>query len=370
MANMYASIDLYNKFSNLRQPVSRLRLYNKYGLTDYETDSTTYTKMYSIEPANWLNEISSSRVEAVFYDSTTDKYHLRPGVLAPTQGGSGGWFTLDGLASTVYSVNNVYDRLSPTNNEITIYKIADASAVPALSFTDPGDNVVKYLIKPDCINVTKCGWYTELELSDLGFSLTQPIIPKEFGGSFADNSSIALTLDLVGDTLLKNHLLRRPSIVPFNGELVVGGNIKTSPVPSEEGDYGYMDDQHDFNMSYIETGYVGKPTVFYSSTLTEQVGVWGTIPMSYETRAYLRSAAYQGNNMNLSANSTNHLYGQGESTGLPAESGKTYTLTGAYRNNDASVSITGCSLTIISNQVRLVWGATAAQVCYVTIEVS
>lgn len=370
MANMYASIDLYNKFSNLRQPVNRLRLYNKYGLTDYETDSTTYTKMYSIEPANWLNEISSSRVEAVFYDSTTNKYHLRPGVLAPTQGGSGGWFTLDGLASTVYSVNNVYDRLSPTNNEITIYKIADASAVPALSFTDPGDNVVKYLIKPDCISVTKCGWYTELELSDLGFSLTQPIIPKEFGGSFADNSSIALTLDLVGDTLLKNHLLRKPSINPFSGELVIGGNLKKTIPPSEEGDYGYMDLNRDFNMSDIEIGYVGKPTVFYSSTLSEQTGTWGTIQLTREIKGYLRGAAYQTSNKSLSANSSNYLYPEGESSFLAGDSSKTYTLTGAYTNNGTSVSITGCSVAVTSDNLKLEWGSTAANVCYVTIEES
>lgn len=191
-----------------------------------------------------------------------------------------------------------------------------------------------------------------------------------FSGSFVDDSTQLLTLDLAGNRIFKNHLLRRLSITPFNGELVVGGNIKTTPIPSEEGDYGYMDDLHDFHMYYIETGNVGKPTVFYSSILTEKTGEWGTIPMSYETRGYLRSATYQGSNKAVTANSTNYLYPQGESGGMPAEAGKTYTLTGAYTNADASVSIDGCSLTIVSNQVRLIWGPTAAQVCYVTIEVS
>ena len=237
-----------------------------------------------------------------------------------------------------------------------------------------GFDVENYDPNPEYIDVDK-SIYAGIGFNSIQFFIENGLIEKPkvnaYSGSFADGSIITFEdLDGAGGIVIKNYLSRHPSIMPFNGELVSGGNIKTTPIPSEEGDYGYMDDQHDFNMSYIETGYVGKPTVFYSSTLTEKAGEWGTIPMSYEIRGYLRSAAYQTSNMNVSANSTYYLYGQGESTGLPAESGKTYTLTGAYRNNDASVSITGCSLTIISNQVRLVWGATAAQVCYVTIEVS
>lgn len=106
---------------------------------------------------------------------------------------------------------------------------------------------------------------------------------------------------------------------------------------------------------------------------TNKLYVWlgGSIePPVQEIRGYLRSAAYQTSNMNLSANSTNHLYGQGESGFLAAEAGKTYTLTGAYRNNDASVDISGCSLSIVNNTVKLVWGSTSAQVCYITIDVA
>lgn len=237
-----------------------------------------------------------------------------------------------------------------------------------------GFDVENYDPNPEYIDVDK-SIYAGIGFNSIQFFIENGLIEKPkvnaYSGSFADGSIITFEdLDGAGGIVIKNYLSRHPSIVPFNGELVAGGNIKTTPIPSEEGDYGYMDDQHDFNMSYIETGYVGKPTIFYSSTLTEKVGVWGTIPMSYETRGYLRSAAYQGSNKAVTANSTNYLYLQGESGGMPAEAGKTYTLTGAYTNTDASVSIDGCSLTIVSDQVRLVWGDTAAQVCYVTIEVS
>lgn len=227
---------------------------------------------------------------------------------------------------------------------------------------------------PTYINETKT-IYTGIGYNSIQFFIENGLIEKEkinaYSGSFADGSIITFEdLDGAGGIVIKNYLSRHPSIMPFNGELVAGGNIKTTPIPSEEGDYGYMNDTRDFDMSYIEIGHVGKPTVFYSSILTEKTGEWGTIPMSYETRGYLRSAAYQGSNKAVTANSTNYLYLQGESGGMSAEADKTYTLTGAYTNTDASVSIEGCSLTIVSSQVRLVWGATAAQVCYVTIEVS
>ena len=372
MAVKYASLDLYNKFENVRTPVSSTYLRDRLGLKSNATDDTSYTKAYSIESERWLQEISSSFVSAIFYDSTDNKYHFRPGALSPVSGQIGGWFTLDEMSSAVYFNNNSRDRMSLSNTVATVYKLSDSSVVPAVSFVDPSSNTTKYLIRPDYItsSMTKCGWYTETELNDLGFSLTQPIIPKEFGGSFADNSSIALTLDLVGDTLLKNHLLRKPSITPFSGELVIGGNLKKAIPPSEEGDYGYMDLNRDFNMSDIETGYVGKPTVFYSSTLSEQTGTWGTIQLTREIKGYLRGAAYQTSNKSLSANSSNYLYPEGESSFLAGDSSKTYTLIGAYTNNGTSVSITGCSVAVISGNLKLEWGSTAANVCYVTIEES
>lgn len=367
MANIYASIDLYNKFSDLRWPINRNILYFTYGLTDYQTDSTTYTHMYSIETATWLQEVTST-VGDIFYDNTYGLFFLSN--LYSDVNRSTRWFTLNDMVTNVYTASSSISRLSPTNNQVTVYRVSDSAVVPAISIVDPHGNITRYLVRPDYNPTPDCNWWDEENLEMYGFSLTRPIPLQGFCGSFADDSMTLLTSDLAGDRIFKDILLRHQSITPFNGELVTGGNIKISIPPSELGDYGYMDDVRDFDMSYVETGYVGKPTVFYSSTLTEKVGAWGTIPMTQSIRAYLRSAAYQGNNMNVSASSTNHLYGQGESSFLPAESGKTYTLTGAYKNNDTSVSIEGCSLSIVSNTVKLVWGSTAAQVCYVTIDVN
>lgn len=88
--------------------------------------------------------------------------------------------------------------------------------------------------------------------------------------------------------------------------------------------------------------------------------------------AYLRSAAYQTSNKSVAANSSNYLYPEGGSGFVAWDSTKTYTLTGAYRNNDASVDITGASLTMVEsggNQyLSLTWGPTAAQVCYITYD--
>ena len=238
-----------------------------------------------------------------------------------------------------------------------------------------GFDVENYDPNPESIFVEQ-SIYTGIGADTVQFLIEEGIIEKPsvlaYSGLFADGSVTTFDdLDGAGGILVKNVLRRHDSINPFNGELepIIGGEIEIYIAP-EFGDYGYMNDLRDHDLKPIEIGYLDKPSVSYDNNLVEKVGDWGTIPMTQSIRGYLRSAAYQTSNMNVSANTTYYLYGQGESVGLPAEAGKTYTLTGAYRNNDASVSITGCSLTIVSNQVRLVWGSTAAQVCYVTIDVT
>ena len=135
------------------------------------------------------------------------------------------------------------------------------------------------------------------------------------------------------------------------------------------GDHGFMSDSGDIAYQ-AEHGVVDRPTGLYTNTLVERgPGEHGTIPMAQEIRGYLRAASYQTANKSVTANSSNYLYGQGESGFLAAETGKTYSLTGAYTNADASVDITGCSISVTSGNVKLEWGSTAANVCYVTISV-
>jgi hypothetical protein len=95
-------------------------------------------------------------------------------------------------------------------------------------------------------------------------------------------------------------------------------------------------------------------------------------PVVESKSAYLRSAAYQTSNKSVAANSSNYLYPAGESGFVEWDSTKTYTLTGAYRNNDAPVDITGASLAMAESsgnqRLSLIWGPTAAQVCYITYD--
>ena len=237
-----------------------------------------------------------------------------------------------------------------------------------------GFDVENYDPNPEYIDVDK-SIYTGIGFNSIQFLIEEGLIEKPhvmaYSGSFADGSITTFEdLDGAGGIVIKNYLSRHSSITPFNGELVVGGNIKKTIPPSEEGDYGYMNDTRDFDMSDIEIGYVGKPVVFYSSTLTEKTGTWGTIPMSRELKGYLRGAAYQTSNKAVSANSSNYLYPEGESGFLQGDASKTYTLTGAYTNTGTSVSIVGCSVVLTSGNLKLEWGSTAASVCYVTIEES
>lgn len=134
-------------------------------------------------------------------------------------------------------------------------------------------------------------------------------------------------------------------------------------------DYGYMTDSTDVGVEKIEIDYVGKPKVFYSCTLSEKFGFWGTIEVPETKRGYLRSAVYQSTNKSVSANSNNFLYGQGESTTLYGVQYHTYQLLKAYNAAGVEVSTEGAKLALVSSgglwSLRLLWGPTAASFCYV-----
>ncbi|MBR2307207.1 MAG: hypothetical protein IKA48_08425 [Fibrobacter sp.] len=104
------------------------------------------------------------------------------------------------------------------------------------------------------------------------------------------------------------------------------------------------------------------------------VPVYGEIDMAVDAIAYLRASAYQHLNKAVTANSSNVLYESGADAGLAVDGTKTYTLLGAYTNADVSVDITGASLTLLASgglyYLRLVWGPTAAQVCYIKYRIS
>ena len=104
------------------------------------------------------------------------------------------------------------------------------------------------------------------------------------------------------------------------------------------------------------------------------VPVYGEIDMAVDAVAYLRASAYQHLNKSVTANSSNVLYESGADAGLSVDDSKTYTLLGAYTNADAAVDTTGASLTMLASDglyyLRLVWGPTAAQVCYIQYRIS
>lgn len=134
-------------------------------------------------------------------------------------------------------------------------------------------------------------------------------------------------------------------------------------------DYGYMTNSTDVGVEKIEIDYVGKPKVFYSCTLSEKFGFWGTIEIPETQRGYLRSAAYQSTNKTVSANSNNFLYGQGESTTLYGDQYHTYQLLKAYNAAGVEISTEGAKLALVSSgglwSLRLLWGPTAASFCYI-----
>lgn len=137
------------------------------------------------------------------------------------------------------------------------------------------------------------------------------------------------------------------------------------------GTYGLMTDNGDENVQGAVYGdEIGRPTALYTNTLEEnEPGTYGEIETAVEATAYLRSSAYQHLNKNVTANSTNFLYDAGADVSLYVDGAKTYTLISAYTNGGASVDITGSSLTLIESSgqysLRLIWGQTAAQVCYI-----
>lgn len=141
------------------------------------------------------------------------------------------------------------------------------------------------------------------------------------------------------------------------------------------GDYGEMDDDGDSNTKESPKGEMdGTPFAVYKIQLEEgDEGLYGEIDLAVEATAYLRASAYQHLNKSVSANSSNVLYEAGSDTGLSVDNTKAYTLKGAYTNADVSVDITGASLNLLESgglyYLRLVWGSTAAQVCYIKYEI-
>ena len=136
------------------------------------------------------------------------------------------------------------------------------------------------------------------------------------------------------------------------------------------GDYGEMDSDGDLNKQDSPKGEMsGAIFAIFKLILEEEPqSIYGEIDMAVEVKGYLRSAAYQGSNKSLTANSSNFLYPECGDSFLQATAGKTYTLKGAYTNNNTSVDITGCSVSISGTNIKLEWGSTAANVCYVIIE--
>ena len=88
-------------------------------------------------------------------------------------------------------------------------------------------------------------------------------------------------------------------------------------------------------------------------------------------KAFTRSSAYQNLNKSLAANTSHYLYEEGMDTALDVISGASYTLTGAFTAAGVSVDITGCFLNAnaIDGKLRLIWGPTAAAVCYITYSI-
>lgn len=138
------------------------------------------------------------------------------------------------------------------------------------------------------------------------------------------------------------------------------------------GDHGEIYGADDINILQSPYGDdIGKPFALYTNTLEDgDNGLYGDIDLAVQAKAYLRASAYQHLNKSVSANSSNVLYESGSDTGLSVDNSKTYTLIGAYTNADVSVDITGASLTLLESgglyYLRLLWGSTGANVCYIT----
>jgi hypothetical protein len=90
--------------------------------------------------------------------------------------------------------------------------------------------------------------------------------------------------------------------------------------------------------------------------------------------AFMRGANYQNANKSVSANASEAIYDDGASVTLLVDGSKTYTLLRAYNKDDVELNITGASLALSASgsnyQLKLNWGATAAQICYIEYTVS
>ena len=145
------------------------------------------------------------------------------------------------------------------------------------------------------------------------------------------------------------------------------------PVP-EDGPYGIMTDDEDLNLRGVLFGTVGDHQALAGADLIPgEAPPYGTISLAVSATAYLRSSGYQNLNKSVSANSSNYLYESGSSASMYADSSKTYTLTGAYTAANVAVDTTGAYLYFVESgdldSLRLMWGPTAANVCYITFTI-
>ena len=154
MTNKYAGEDLYTSF-NIRAPQERNDLYHKYGLTDNATRSM---------PAYYCNNNNSWGQETgtILFDSVTGKY-FRANQFVDSSNTSR-WFTLDQLSQT-------NARLSPSNTSVEVYNYS-CILVRTFSYTDPTDNVTKYLIAGSNLH-----WRTVSEMNNSGFFFEEVYAP-------------------------------------------------------------------------------------------------------------------------------------------------------------------------------------------------
>lgn len=105
----------------------------------------------------------------------------------------------------------------------------------------------------------------------------------------------------------------------------------------------------------------------YTNTLTPNDGYAFIKPVQID--GFLRSSAYQNQNRTLTANTEYYLYGKDSDATTDGTSQTVYNLVGAYTNNDVSVPLNGATLIVSSNKLKLVWGNTTANVCYILYEI-
>lgn len=359
-----------------------------YGYTTFPTNSTNFI---SCEIGADFGTYDATQGYAYIdqVGSEVDGYEYNATYFYPVQpDGWGYWYDINLLATL---------GAAPETSLMVWLLDSTNTSVKSLSVTTNGEGSTRYFIANEIVldsNNDTVYWFAEADLYTYGFSYPQcyvqlaevplddPDVAVDYletiTGMSHDSANAAIyeyvnsgyTTGIGG---LKNSLdaalfarlwnEHYPSADVGGLAEVVIANVDVSF------DYGYMTDSADIDVNKIEIDYVDKPKVFYSCTLSEGIGFWGTIEIPVTQRAYLRSAAYQSSNKSVSANSNNFLYGQGESTTLYGVQYHTYQLLKAYNAADVEVSTDGAKLELVSSgglwSLRLLWGSTSASFCYI-----